>query len=91
MHARLAEDTGGTVDQPRGLCARLARPDTKTTVPATAAGVPAIRRLTADGVNVNVTLLLSVDRYREVIDAYLTGLESLPDAGQPIDRIASVG
>ena len=54
-------------------------------VPATAAGVPAIERLTADGVNVNVTLLFSVDRYRQVMDAYLAGLESRRRRG-PADR-----
>ena len=59
-------------------------------MPATAAGVPAIERLTAEGVNVNVTLLFSVNRYREVMDAFQSGLEARIAAGQPIGRIASV-
>jgi transaldolase len=59
-------------------------------VPATAAGVPAIEQLTADGVNVNVTLLFSVARYERVIEAYLTGLERRMSAGQPLDGITSV-
>jgi transaldolase len=59
-------------------------------VPATAAGVPAIERLTADGVNVNVTLLFSVNRYQQVLDAFQAGLEARIAAGQPIDEIASV-
>jgi transaldolase len=59
-------------------------------VPATVAGVPAIEELTARGVNVNVTLLFSVARYEQVIDAYLAGLERRVDAGQPVDAIASV-
>ena len=85
----LADDTNATIEQARELWARLGRPNTMIKVPATAAGVPAIERLTADGVNVNVTLLFSVDRYRQVMDAYLAGLESRRDAGQLIDRIAS--
>ena len=71
----LADDTEATIAQARDLWARLQRPNTMVKVPATAAGVPAIERLTADGVNVNVTLLFSVDRYQQVIDAYTGGLE----------------
>jgi transaldolase len=59
-------------------------------VPATAAGVPAIEELTARGVNVNVTLLFSVQRYEEVIDAYLHGLERRARSGEPVAGIASV-
>ena len=59
-------------------------------VPATEAGIPAIEELTARGVNVNVTLLFSVARYEQVIDAYVAGLERRAAAGQPVDAIASV-
>jgi transaldolase len=59
-------------------------------VPATAAGVPAIEELTARGVNVNVTLLFSVERYEQVIDAYLRGLQRRADSREPLERIASV-
>jgi transaldolase len=59
-------------------------------VPATAAGVPAIEELTARGVNVNVTLLFSVDRYEEVMRAYVRGLERRAEANRPIDAIRSV-
>ena len=59
-------------------------------VPATAAGVPAIEELTAHGLNVNVTLLFSIARYEQVIDAYLTGLERRASRGEPVDGIASV-
>ena len=59
-------------------------------VPATAAGIPAIEELTARGVNVNVTLLFSVARYEQVIDAYVRGLERRVAAGEPVDAIASV-
>jgi transaldolase len=86
----LADDTEATIAQARNLWARLQRPNTMVKVPATKAGVPAIERLTAAGVNVNVTLLFSVDRYREVIDAYQAGLEARLAAGQPIRDIASV-
>ena len=86
----LADDTDGTIAQARELWARLRRPNVMIKVPATAAGVPAIEALTADGINVNVTLLFSVSRYREVLDAYQAGLEARVGAGEPIDHIASV-
>jgi transaldolase len=86
----LAGDTDGTILQARDLWARLQRPNTMIKVPATAAGVPAIERLTAEGVNVNVTLLFSVNRYQQVMEAFQAGLEARIAAGQPIDEIASV-
>jgi transaldolase len=86
----LADDTAGTVDQAVELWERLARPNVMIKVPATEAGVPAIEELTARGINVNVTLLFSVARYEQVIDAYLTGLERRVARGDPIDGIASV-
>ena len=86
----LADDTDATIAQARGLWERLRRPNIMIKVPATAAGVPAIEQLTAEGVNVNVTLLFSVDRYRQVIDAYQAGLEARAATGQPISEIASV-
>ena len=72
------------------LWERLARPNVMIKVPATEAGIAAIEELTARGVNVNVTLLFSVERYEQVIDAYLRGLERARRAGEPIDAIASV-
>jgi transaldolase len=86
----LADDTEGTVAQALDLWARIDRPNAMIKVPATAAGVPAIERLTAEGVNVNVTLLFSVDRYRQVIDAYRGGLEVRAARGAPIHHVASV-
>jgi transaldolase len=86
----LADDAQGTIDQALDLWSRLARPNVMIKVPATAAGVPAIEELTALGVNVNVTLLFSVARYEQVIDAYVRGLERCVAAGEPIDAIASV-
>ena len=86
----LADDTAATVEQAVELWARLARPNVMIKVPATEAGVPAIEELTARGINVNVTLLFSVARYEQVIDAYLTGLERRASRGEPVDAIASV-
>jgi transaldolase len=86
----LADDSDATVAQALELWRRLDRPNVMIKVPATAAGLPAIEQLTAVGVNVNVTLLFSVDRYEQVIDAYLAGLERRLQAGEPVDGIASV-
>ena len=86
----LADDTAGTVEQALELWGRLARPNVMIKVPATAAGVPAIEELTARGVNVNVTLLFSVARYEEVMDAHVAGLERRARTGGAIDGIASV-
>jgi transaldolase len=86
----LADDTTATVGQAVELWTRLARRNVMIKVPATGAGVPAIEELTARGVNVNVTLLFSVARYEQVIDAYMSGLERRASAGQPVGGIASV-
>jgi transaldolase len=86
----LADDTDATIDQALRLWERLARPNVMIKVPATAAGVPAIEELIARGLNINVTLLFSVQRYEQVIDAYLRGLERRAQTGQPLQRIASV-
>jgi transaldolase len=86
----LADDSVGTIAQAGALWDRLARPNVMIKVPATDAGVAAIEKLTARGVNVNVTLLFSVARYEQVIDAYVAGLEHRVGAGEPVDAIASV-
>src|ERR671925_246372 len=86
----LADDTAATIEQALELWNRLARPNVMIKVPATEAGIPSIEELTASGVNVNITLLFSVTRYEQVIDAYLAGLERRLAAGQPVDTIASV-
>jgi transaldolase len=86
----LADDTGATVEQALDLWDRLARPNVMIKVPATEAGIPAIEELTARGVNVNITLLFSLARYEQVIDAYLAGLERHVMARHPVDAIASV-
>jgi transaldolase len=86
----LADDTDATIAQAVDLWTRLDRPNVMIKVPATAAGVPAIEELTARGLNINVTLLFAVDRYVEVIEAFMRGLERRVDASEPVDAIASV-
>jgi transaldolase len=86
----LADDTEATIAQASDLWARLDRPNVMIKVPGTEAGLPAIEELTRRGVNVNITLLFSIERYEQVIDAYLRGLTTRAQAGEPIDHITSV-
>lgn len=86
----LADDTAGTVAQARELHRRLQRPNVMIKVPATAAGLPAIEALVAEGINVNVTLLFDTGRYAEVVRAYLAGLRRRWAAGLPLQQVASV-
>jgi transaldolase/glucose-6-phosphate isomerase len=86
----LAYDTEGTVQQAEALWKRVDRPNLMIKIPATPQGIPAVRQAIAKGVNVNVTLIFSLARYAEVMEAYLSGLEERLKAGQPIDRVASV-
>lgn len=86
----LAHDTDGTITEAHRLWERVARPNLMIKVPATAAGIPAVEELIAAGINVNATLLFGVERYQQIADAYLSGLESRLRRGQPIDRVASV-
>ena len=89
----LANDTDGTVKQARELWQRVDRPNLMIKIPATREGLPAIRQTIAAGINVNVTLIFSVERYREVMDAYLSGLEDrvlAENREDSIERIHSV-
>jgi transaldolase len=86
----IADDTAATIRETRRLFDALARPNVFIKIPATAAGVPAIRASIAAGINVNVTLIFSIQRYREVIGAYLAGLEELAEAGGDLNEVASV-
>jgi transaldolase len=86
----IADDTEATIRQTRRLFDELARPNVFIKIPATAAGVPAIRTSIAAGINVNVTLIFSIARYREVIEAYLSGLEELAASGGDLTEVASV-
>ncbi len=86
----LAADTEGTIAEARRLFAALQRPNVMIKVPATPAGIPAIRTLIGDGINVNVTLLFAVENYHEVAHAYIGGLENLAAKGGDVSKVASV-
>lgn len=86
----LARDTEGTIQQAQELWARVNRPNLMVKIPATKEGIPAIRASIAAGINVNVTLIFSLTRYMEVMDAYLAGLEDRVAKELPIQQIASV-
>jgi len=86
----LAADTGGTVARARELWARLERPNVFIKIPATEEGIPAIEATIGAGVNVNVTLMFSVEVYRRVARAYIAGLRARHGRGEDISRVASV-
>jgi transaldolase len=86
----LAHDTAGTVSAARDLHQRIAAPNLLVKIPATAAGVPAIRAMTAEGYSINVTLIFSLTRYTEVIEAYLSGLETFIAGGGDPTAVHSV-
>jgi transaldolase len=86
----LADDTEATIAQATDLWKRLDQPNGMIKVPGTAAGLPAIEELTRQGVNINITLLFSIERYEQVIDAYQRGLAARAETGAPIDTIRSV-
>jgi len=86
----LARDTAGTVAEAARLWQALGRPNAMIKIPGTLEGLPAITRCLAAGINVNVTLLFSVERYRQVIDAFQSGLEQRVERGLPVDRVQSV-
>ena len=86
----LAHDTQASIEEARRLWALVDRPNVMVKVPGTRAGLPAIRQLIGEGININITLLFGLERYREVVDAYLGGLEDLQAKGKPLDRAASV-
>jgi transaldolase/glucose-6-phosphate isomerase len=86
----LANDTAGTVAEARQLFAALDRPNVMIKVPATPEGIPAIKTLIGEGINVNVTLMFSVAHYDAVAEAYISGLEKLAATGGDVGRVASV-
>ncbi len=86
----LANDTEGTIAQAKHLWETINRPNLMVKIPATKAGVPAIRASIAAGININVTLIFSLERYGEVMEAYLSGLEDQLKDGGEISHIASV-
>jgi transaldolase len=87
---RLARETAKTVAEAKQLSWLVDRPNLLIKIPATEAGVPAITDVLAEGISVNVTLIFSLERYGEVIDAYYAGLEKAAENGHDISKIASV-
>ncbi len=90
VNPHLARDKQGTVSEARRLWKRLDRPNVFIKVPGTEEGLQCIRLLTSEGVNVNVTLLFGLPRYREVAQAYLSGLEDRAKNGKSLEGISSV-
>lgn len=86
----LAHDTQGTILEARLLWSLVDRPNSMIKVPATREGIPAIRQLVGEGINVNITLLFGLPRYQEVANAYLDGLEILAGKGRSLKHVASV-
>jgi transaldolase len=86
----LAYDTDATINEARNLFKAVGKKNALIKVPATKEGLPAIERLTAEGVNVNITLLFSVKRYVEVTKAYLNGIERRIEDNMPVNEIVSV-
>ncbi|MFJ4847846.1 transaldolase [Streptomyces sp. NPDC088733] len=87
---RLAHNTAATIAEAEQLAWLVDRPNTLIKIPATKAGLPAIAEVIGKGISVNVTLIFSLERYREVMDAYLTGLEKAKAAGLDLSLIRSV-
>jgi transaldolase len=85
-----ARDTEGTIAEVQELWSRVGRPNTMIKIPATREGLPAIARAIRAGININVTLIFSEVRYREVADVYQTGLEQRLRDGNPLGHVASV-
>lgn len=90
VNPMLANDTQGTIDEAQHLFKRVARPNVMIKVPATAAGIPAIQTLIGAGINVNVTLMFSLQDYDTVAEAYISGLEVLANRGGDCGAVASV-
>ncbi len=86
---KLARSTRKTIEEAKRLWQILDRPNVMIKIPATLQGLPAITAVIAEGINVNVTLIFSIDRYKAVADAYMKGLEKRIKARKPVDRIAS--
>lgn len=86
----LANDTGGTINQARELWKTVDCKNVMIKIPGTKEGLPAIRKCISEGININITLLFGLDRYREVAEAYISGLEDRLKNNEPIDQIASV-
>ena len=90
VNPHLARDTEGSIAEARRLWKKVDRPNIFIKIPATREGLPAITQCLSEGINVNVTLLFGLPRYREVADAYLAGIEARMAQGKPVKHLASV-
>jgi transaldolase len=88
--AELADDTQATIESARALHERIAAPNLFVKIPATAAGVPAIQSMIAEGRSINITLIFSLACYEQIIEAYLSGVETLVQRGGDPSRVHSV-
>ncbi len=86
----LAHDTQGTLDDARRFFKKLDRPNVMIKVPATPEGIPAVKTLISEGININVTLMFSLEQYDAVAEAYISGLEKLAANGGDLSKVASV-
>jgi len=90
VNPHLANDANGTIEEARRLWVALNRPNVFIKVPATVNGLSAIQQLISEGINVNVTLLFGLPRYRQVVEAYLNGIEARAAKGKAVKQVASV-
>jgi len=90
VNPHLAHDTKGTIAEARRLWRALNRPNVFIKVPATIEGLPAIQQLVSEGINVNITLLFGLPRYRQVAAAYIAGIEARVNEGKSVKNVASV-
>lgn len=90
VNPHLAYNTPGTIDEAHRLWNTVNRPNIFIKVPATKEGLPAIQQLISEGINVNITLLFGLPRYRQVAEAYTAGIKSRIDQGKPVKNVASV-
>lgn len=90
VNPHLAHDTKGTIVEARRLWRALNRPNVFIKVPATVEGLPAIQQLISEGINVNITLLFGLPRYRQVAAAYIAGIEARANEGKSVDHVTSV-
>ncbi len=86
----LSDDTQGTIKEARRLWDKVNRPNLMIKVPGNSAGLPAVETLLSEGINVNITLLFSLDNYHQVRETYIRALENRANQGRPIDNVSSV-
>ena len=90
VNPHLARDTQGTLAEARQLFKRVNRPNVMIKIPATEEGIPAIEQAIGEGININITLIFALERYQQVLDAWVAGLERLAKAGKPLNTVSSV-